>query len=316
MRKGSRSMSKLFSVVIACLAATSIMSPSHASAATERPPEFTLWYDKPAAKWEEALPVGNGVLGAMVFGGVASERFQLNTNSLWSGGEQDADNPAALQALPKIRELLFAGKYAEAQELTNRTQVCIGKGDKGSFGSYSTLGDLHLTFDDHADHPTDYVRELRLDDAIARTTYRLNGVTFTRETFSTYRDDVLVTRITADRPGKISFAPRSRAGARESRCPRRARSAHVRPARQRRPTRHEVRGTNADHRQRRQHLARGRGGQRRRGRGRRAARRASVAVRIRSSSSSPPARTTTTTHFTAPSPIASTVPLPTPGTRC
>ena len=177
-----------------------------AAAAAERAPEFTLWYDEPAAKWEEALPVGNGRLGAMAFGGVATERLQLNLDTLWSGGPQDADNPAALEALPKIRALLFAGNYADAQALTKRTQVCRGKGDQGSFGSYSTLGDLHLAFD-HPDgaRPTRYTRELRLDDAVARTTYTLDGVTFTRETFASYKDDVLVTRITADQPGKVTF---------------------------------------------------------------------------------------------------------------
>ena len=85
--------------------------------------------------------MGNGRLGAMVFGGTAEERLQLNEDSLWLGWPDDTDNPAALPALAKIRELLFAGKYAEAQELTNRTQICL-RGEDGSFGSYTTLGDL------------------------------------------------------------------------------------------------------------------------------------------------------------------------------
>jgi alpha-L-fucosidase 2 len=181
-----------------------LASPLHA--ADRPPPEFTLWYDKPAAKWEEALPVGNGRLGAMVFGGVLEEHFQLNVDSLWSGGRQDADNPEALAALPKIRELLFAGKYAEAQELTNKTQICKGKGDQGSFGSYSTLGELRLTFEGRERRPADYRRELRLDEGIARTTYQLDGVTFTSETFVIHGDQVLITRISADAPGKVSLA--------------------------------------------------------------------------------------------------------------
>jgi alpha-L-fucosidase 2 len=187
-------------VVVALLVL--IVSPLHAA---DSPPECMLWYDKPAAKWEEALPVGNGRLGAMVFGGVAEERLQLNVDSLWSGGPQDADNPEALAALPKIRELLFAGKYAEAQELTNKTQICKGKGDKGSFGSYSTLGELRLTFDGHERESADFRRDLRLDDGIARTTYRLDGVTFARETFVSHDDQVIAVRISADTPAKVSF---------------------------------------------------------------------------------------------------------------
>src|SRR5688572_25695378 len=99
----------------------------------------------------------------MVFGGVAQERLQLNEDSLWSGGPEDADNPAALAALPKIRELLFAGKYKEAQALTDQTQVRKAS-PHGSFGSYSTLGDLTLTFDGHEGEVSNYRRELRLDE--------------------------------------------------------------------------------------------------------------------------------------------------------
>ncbi len=166
-------------------------------------PETTLWYGKPASKWEEALPVGNGRLGAMVFGGVAQERIQLNEDSVWSGGPQDADNPAALVALPKIRALLFAGKYAEAQALTDQTQICEPS-TRGSFGAYQMLGDLHLAFAETAP-AGDYRRELNLDDAVVRVSYRIGDVKFVRETFSSARDQVIVTRITADKPGKVSF---------------------------------------------------------------------------------------------------------------
>src|SRR5262245_27751114 len=110
--------------------------------------ELKLWYEQPATKWVEALPVGNGRLGAMVFGGAAHERLQLNEDSLWLGGPAENDNPAALAALPKIRELLFMGKYAEAERLTNATQICLPDAEK-SFGSYTTLGDLELEFPEH-----------------------------------------------------------------------------------------------------------------------------------------------------------------------
>src|SRR5437773_3154391 len=89
---------------------------------------LTLWYKQPASKWEEALPIGNGRLGAMIFGGVGSERLQLNEDSLWSGAPQDADNPKALEALPEIRRLLFSGQYAQAEALANRTMICLGPG--------------------------------------------------------------------------------------------------------------------------------------------------------------------------------------------
>src|SRR5687767_3416676 len=172
--------------------------------ASDARPETTMWYTQPAAKWEEALPVGNGRLGAMVFGGVAEERLQLNEDSLWSGGPQDADNPEALVALPKIRELLFAGNYVEAQRLTDKTQVCKGPGDQPPFGSYSTLGELTLTFEGQNDLG-EYRRELRLDDAIARVSYHAGGATHVRETFSSNPRQVLVHRITSDRPGGVSF---------------------------------------------------------------------------------------------------------------
>jgi alpha-L-fucosidase 2 len=145
--------------------------------------EVELWYKQPARSWVEALPVGNGRLGAMVFGGVPTERLQLNEDTLWLGGPQDSDNPAALAALPKIRELLFAGKYGEAQHLTNHTQICK-PGSDALFGSYSTLGELEIEFTDH-DSPEDYRRELSLDDAIVRVSYRIGDAKYRRETFPT-----------------------------------------------------------------------------------------------------------------------------------
>lgn len=135
--------------------------------------ELTLWYRQPAKQWVEALPVGNGRLGGMMFGGAPQERIQLNEDSLWSGAPQDADNPEALKALPEIRRLLFEGKYVEAQNLTYQKLVYKGKGSghaggaKLPYGSYETLGDLKLTFEGH-DSFTEYRRELDLDIAGAR----------------------------------------------------------------------------------------------------------------------------------------------------
>lgn len=168
-----------------------------------------LWYRQPAQRWVEALPVGNGRLGAMVFGDPVHERLQLNEDSLWSGGPQDADNPAAREALPKIRALLWKGRYAEAEALANRTLICRGpgsgraKGARLAYGSYQTLGDLSLTFMGH-DNATDYRRELDLDSAIARVRYRLGTASCTREVFASHPDQVLVLRAACDAPGLIS----------------------------------------------------------------------------------------------------------------
>jgi len=175
-------------------------------------PETTLWYGSPAANWNEALPVGNGRLGAMVFGGVLTERLQLNEDSLWSGAPQDADNPEALKALPEIRRLLFEGKYAEAQRLANRTMICRGRGSgngrgtKVPYGSYQTLGDLTLEFPGTAtDAPTEYRRELDLADATSKVRYTLGDTLYEREIFSNFPDQVLVVRLTASKPGALNF---------------------------------------------------------------------------------------------------------------
>ena len=193
-------------LLLACvvLGAFAVALPAQSLPAADRDddPAHALWYRQPASAWEEALPVGNGRLGAMVFGGVDRERLQLNEDSLWSGGPQDADNPLALDALPQIRALLFAGKYAEAQALTDRTQI-ERPGDGGRFGSYSTLGQLDLTFD-ATGATTDYRRDLRLRDAVAGVRYRsADGTTFRRETFASHPDQVIVERLTADRPASI-----------------------------------------------------------------------------------------------------------------
>jgi alpha-L-fucosidase 2 len=171
----------------------------------------TIWYRRPAAKWEEALPVGNGQLGAMVFGGVLDERLQLNEKSLWSGGPQDADNPDALPALPRVRALLFAGKHSEAEELTCRTQVCRGAGSReggarrADYGCYQTLGDLCVAFADLPETIGDYRRELNLDEGIVRVGFRAGDAGFTREVLASAPDRVLVARLTCERPGAISF---------------------------------------------------------------------------------------------------------------
>jgi len=171
---------------------------------------LTLWYDNPAEEWMEALPIGNGRLGCMVFGGVSTERLQLNEESISSGSPQDSDNPAALAALPEVRRLLFDGKYKQANELAKKKLICKGLGSKFAeaanvpFGCYQTLGDLTLEFDIQG-QPSDYRRTLDLDSSIATVSYLLGDATFKREVFCSATSQVLVMRLTCDKPGKIGF---------------------------------------------------------------------------------------------------------------
>ncbi|MDR1221685.1 MAG: glycoside hydrolase family 95 protein [Tannerella sp.] len=191
---------------------------------SEQKEHLRLWYNQPAdamakdhpsgwendAEWLKALPLGNGSLGAMVFGDVNRERIQLNEESMWSGSYDDNDNPDAFEAQAEIRRLLFDGKYREATELANRTQVCRGAGSghgngaKVPFGSFQTLGDLWIDNGTQAAYE-DYYRELDLDDAVVRVRYRQDGVNYRRELFVSQPDQVLVMRFTADKPGQVSF---------------------------------------------------------------------------------------------------------------
>jgi len=174
--------------------------------------ELKLWYRQPAKNWNEALPIGNGRLGAMIFGGVTSERIQLNEDSLWSGSPGDDDNPEALEALPEIRRLLFAGQYAEAQRLANRKLICKGvgssqgRGARATYGSYQMLGDLRLEFE-HATNatPANYRRELDLDTATSSVSYELDGIRYERQLFSSAPDQVLVVRLTASKRGALNL---------------------------------------------------------------------------------------------------------------
>ena len=159
-----------------------------------------LWYDKPADNWNEALPVGNGSLGAMIFGGVEHERIQLNEQSIWSGGNEDFVNPNAKKSLPEVRDLLFQGEYAKARVLAQRDLM----GNKTRPSSYQTLGDLMFNFKSLGP-VSDYVRELDLNNAMARVRYVSGGVTFQREIFSSFSHQVLVIHLSADRKGAISF---------------------------------------------------------------------------------------------------------------
>jgi alpha-L-fucosidase 2 len=161
---------------------------------------YKLWYNKPAQVWTEALPLGNGRLGAMVFGNPAIEQIQLNEATIWAGSPNNNANPDALTNIPKIRELVFAGKYLEAQTLA--TQKVMSSTNQGM--PYQPFGDLRISFPGHARY-TDYYRDLNLDSACTIVTYKVDGVTFKREAFSSFTDQVVVIRLTASEKGKITF---------------------------------------------------------------------------------------------------------------
>ncbi len=170
------------------------------AAATYPAPNLELWYLQPAKEWEEALPVGNGRLGAMVFGGVSEERLQLNEGNIWSGNRNDYDRVGAYQFFPEIRKLLFEGKSQEAQALVKKEVL----GER-PLGSYQPLGDLILKFE-NSGNSTEYRRDLNLDTAVARVSYRSGDAVYTREVFSSTPDQIIVVQLTCNQPGRLSFS--------------------------------------------------------------------------------------------------------------
>jgi alpha-L-fucosidase 2 len=172
-------------------------APRDPSAASD--PRLTLTYDKPASRWTEALPVGNGRIGAMVFGGIEDERLQINEDTLWGGGPHDYTDPGAYTRLDEIRQLIFAGKVAEAEKLSEGLM-----GRPKLLMPYQPFCDLRLHVPGHG-NVTGYSRQLHLDDAIADTSYTIGSTTFRREVFASFPDQVLVVRFTASRPGQITF---------------------------------------------------------------------------------------------------------------
>lgn len=169
-------------------------------APTAGTPAERLWYSQPAAKWTDALPIGNGRLGAMVFGGIVDERIQFNEDTLWRGQPHDYDRADAHAYLGEIRRLLAEGKDAEAAQLA-RAQFL---GDPVRQKAYQPFGDLRLHFAGQED-ASDYRRELDLDSATARVTCRAKGVNYLREAFASYPDQAIVIRITADHGGQIDL---------------------------------------------------------------------------------------------------------------
>ncbi|MEA3463000.1 MAG: glycoside hydrolase family 95 protein, partial [Bacteroidota bacterium] len=194
-------MDKSFLRVLIC---TGFLLPAlFSSCSKEEPvpagPEVALWYNEPAENWNEALPIGNGRLGAMVFGRTDVERIQLNEESVWSrkGGYEDSDGNVAL---PVVRNLLFDGKYREAQELV--VEELMQERLPTGTNAYQTLGDINITYEDSS-AVTNYRRTLKLDSALARVDYTRGGVDYHRQIFSSSADNVIVFKEKAGKGGKI-----------------------------------------------------------------------------------------------------------------
>lgn len=162
--------------------------------------DLVLWYKQPARAWTEALPLGNSRLGVMVYGGTENEELQLNEETVWGGGPHRNDNPNALAALPDIRKLIFEGRSREAQALVAKNFETSRNGMP-----YQTMGSMLLHFPGH-ESVTDYYRDLNIEKAVATTRYKVGGVTYNREVFASFTDDVIVIRLTADKLGSLSFS--------------------------------------------------------------------------------------------------------------
>jgi alpha-L-fucosidase 2 len=185
--------------LILVLCAASMLAPSTLTAADS---DFRLWYRQPAVQWEEALPVGNGRLGAMIFGGVAKERIQFNESTVWTGEPHDYAHPDAYKYLGQLRQLLFDGKQKEAEKLAMDVFMSEPLHQK----AYQAFGDLNLEFPGvSASDATGYRRELNLDNAVGSTQFIANGVTYRRDVFASWPAQAIIVRITASKPGSLTF---------------------------------------------------------------------------------------------------------------
>lgn len=164
--------------------------------------DLKLWYKQPAKTWVDALPLGNSRMGVMVYGGTAREELQLNEETVWGGSPYRNDNPEALKHLEEVRTLIFANRNADAQQLIQKT---FYTGKNGM--PYQTIGSLIISSPGH-EQVTDYYRDLDLERAVATTRYKVDGVTFQREVFTSFADNVVIVRLTADQAGKLNFVAR------------------------------------------------------------------------------------------------------------
>ena len=162
--------------------------------------DMKLRYQEPAQKWTEALPVGNGRLGAMVFGGTDNEHLQFNEDTLWTGRPHEYQHPGAAAYLSVVRKLLFEGKQREAEKLAGEHMMSVPLRQE----KYQPFGNLRLNFPGH-DKPSDYRRQLDIDSAVATVSYRIGDAEFVREAFSSFPDQVIVVHLTCDKPGQLTF---------------------------------------------------------------------------------------------------------------
>lgn len=185
-------MKKIFSAILVLLTVNGY---------AQNKTDLKLWYNKPSGNtWENALPIGNGYLGAMIYGNVQKETIQLNESTVWSGSPNRNDNPKALDSLDLIRQLIYDGKRKEAERVVNNSIIT-----KKSHGQkFEPVGSLQLAFDGH-DNYSKYYRQLDIEKAVAKTSYTVNGITYTREALASFPDRVVVMRLTASKPGSISF---------------------------------------------------------------------------------------------------------------
>lgn len=161
--------------------------------------DLKLWYDKPASDWNSALPLGNGRLGVMVFGTPAVEHLQLNEETIWAGSPNSNAHKLEDGVLNEVRKLIFEGKYVEAQDLA--TAKIMSPKNHGM--PYQTMGDLFISFPNHNKY-TDYYRDLDISNAIASVSYKVDGVTYKREMFTSFTDQAIIVRLTADKPKSIT----------------------------------------------------------------------------------------------------------------
>lgn len=190
----------LLPVPLAAAAQAGSMPPPQVLAAND----LALWYDESAGTdWLRALPVGNGRLGAMVFGNAGTERLQLNEDTLWAGAPHDYSNPRGAGALAEIRRLVFANQWSQAQSMIDQNML----GQPGGQMAYQPAGDLNLAFPTGAG-VSEYNRNLDLTTATTSVSYLQNGVRYQREVIASAPDQVIVMRLTADRPGSSRSRPR------------------------------------------------------------------------------------------------------------
>lgn len=185
------SLSKIMTAIVALLSLDLSATAS----------DMKLWYDRPASLWVEALPLGNGAIGAMVFGNPANEQFQLNEETVWGGSPYNNTNPKAKESLDEIRRLIFDGENAKAQKLCGPA-ICSPQGANGM--PYQTVGSLMLDFDNVSDY-TDFYRDLDISRAVATTRFRVGDTEYIREAFTSIPDRLFVVRLSASKKGKISF---------------------------------------------------------------------------------------------------------------